>query len=107
MANIVVLGTAHPHVFAVAAAACETAGAKLLGVYEPDARLALTASERLGISVTENPDELLSQSPDLVLIGAVPSQRVDLAIKAMHAGAAVLIDKPLALTTWDLDHISG
>lgn len=103
--NIAILGTAHGHVYHLADCAKRVAGAKLLGVYDEDPTRRANASAKIGIPGTGDIDELLKQRPALVIIDAVPSDRVDLALKAIAAGAAVLVDKPLALSHAALDRL--
>jgi len=50
-------------------------------------------------------DEILAQRPAVAIIDAVPSDRALLADQAVAAGAAVLVDKPLALSHAALDHL--
>lgn len=52
-------------------------------------------------------DDLLDQRPDLVVIAAVPDWRAGFAIRAMEAGADVLVDKPGATTAEQLDEIAA
>lgn len=96
-AKVVVLGTDHPHVFALAEAARDGEKTELVGVYDADAAQRSTATDKLGVAGFASVDEALAAEPALVLIGAVPSERAKLAQAAVEAGAAVLVDKPLAL----------
>lgn len=63
-------------------------------------RLALAASRYPGISIMQNPSELI-QSPavDAVVIATPVSSHFQLAMEALKAGKHVLVEKPLALTS--------
>src|SRR5690606_11840159 len=63
---------------------------------QPEQRAA--ATEKLGVPALATVDEALALKPALVLIGALPAKRADLAARAIAAGAAALVDKPLAVT---------
>lgn len=104
-AKVVVLGTDHPHVFGMANKVKQMSGAELVGVYTADAKQRVEAAERLETPELASVEEALAQEPTLVLIGAVPSDRAELARKAVEAGANALVDKPLALTHASLDDL--
>lgn len=104
-ANVVVLGVDHPHVFELAVAARESVETQLLGVYAADAAQRQRATEELGVASFRSVEEALATHPSLVLIGAVPNLRASLAQRAVEAGAAVLVDKPLALTSKALESL--
>ena len=96
--RIVVLGTAHPHVYALAELAKEIEGAEVVGVYEGDCVCAEEAKRRLdGIEVSGDLESVLEGGVDLALIGAVPAERAGLARKVLEKGGSCLIDKPIAL----------
>jgi len=63
-------------------------------------RLALAASRYPGITIAQNPADLI-QSPaiDAVVIATPVSTHFDLARQALKAGKHVLVEKPLAMTT--------
>lgn len=103
MFDIVVLGTAHPHIFDLAAAISDVGDARLVGVWDPDAKRLAQAAKRLAVPPIATLAKALAVKPALVLIGAVPNTRAGLARKAIRAGAAVLADKPLAVTHGELD----
>jgi|GEM_PF-3142095 len=98
MPTAVILGTAHPHVFGLATSATKVEGMKLAGVFDEDADARQDAAGKYGIDEYATVDEALAAKPDLVLIGAVPCDRAPLTVAALNAGAAVLVDKPLAVT---------
>ena len=107
MHNIVILGTAHPHIFGLADIARGAKGCQLVGVYDEDpARLAV-AVQKLGLPGTGNLEEAISWKPSLTLIAGVPCDRANLAVRSLEAGAAAIVDKPLAVTHEALARIQG
>lgn len=98
MAKAVILGTAHPHIFGIAASAKKVAGLELAGVYDEDATRRAASAQKLGVPAIDTLEQALSLGAKVALIGAVPSGRAALAAAASRAGAAVLVDKPLAVT---------
>jgi predicted dehydrogenase len=105
MKKVAVFGTAHPHIYALAATAAALEEVEMVGVYEPDAGNRQEAEKRLGINATDDLDAILGLQPHLVLIGALPAQRAELAQQAMARGATVLMDKPIALTHAALEQL--
>ncbi len=54
----------------------------------------------------DRPDELYERSDiDLIVTAAIPSDRADIAVRAMEAGKDVMTDKPGCTTLADLDRI--
>jgi predicted dehydrogenase len=107
MPRIVVLGTAHGHIFGLADNARQSPGHELIGVYDNDPERLKSAAARMQIKPLNTLEEALAARPDLALIGAVPSDRVDLAEAAVSAGASVLVDKPLALSFEALERLQA
>lgn len=105
MSNIAVLGAAHPHVIHLASEARKIECATLIGIYDDDPDVRASVASELDMPAFDRLADLLALRPDLVLIGAVPSQRVELAERAMAGGASALIDKPLALDRESLDRL--
>lgn len=103
MFDIVVLGTAHPHIFDLAKAVTDIDNAQLVGVWDPDTKRLTQAAKRLASPPIQSLAKALAIKPALALIGAVPKSRASLARQAIRAGAAVLADKPLAVTHGELD----
>jgi len=99
---IAVLGTAHPHVMQMAQEVHQVPGAKVVGIYDEDAGRLKAAAEQLKAPAFADLDDLLSRRPKVALVGAVPSDRAKLAERALRAGAAAVVDKPLALSADDL-----
>ncbi|MAE64295.1 MAG: hypothetical protein CMJ18_08475 [Phycisphaeraceae bacterium] len=101
--QILVVGTAHPHVFGIANAVEHARDCALVGVWDDDPQRLEAAQERLGVRGIADLDEAFGHDPALVIIGAVPCDRAGLAVRALSSGAAVLVDKPLAVTHEALD----
>lgn len=100
MATSVILGTAHPHIFALAASAKSTDGGKgkILGVWDDDpARLEASAA-KIGAPAIKSLEEALALKPQIGISAAVPGDRAAIAERALAAGVPMLIDKPLAVT---------
>jgi predicted dehydrogenase len=107
MPRIVVLGTAHPHIFGLATYARHNQSHEMVGVFDNDpARLADSAA-KMELKPLATLEEALATRPDLALIGAVPSERAALAEAAVSAGASVLVDKPLALNFETLERLKA
>jgi len=98
MAKIVILGVAHGHIYQMAQCAKKVPGAQVLGVWDDDAQRLVEASKKMELPAIKTLDEALALKPDLIVSAAVPTIRVDIAEKALAAGAAAFIDKPLALS---------
>jgi predicted dehydrogenase len=105
MKNVVILGTAHPHIYALADSIKKRSDAKLVSVYDSDAARAKTISEKIGVPVANTVEEALSCKPALMMTAAVPNERAVLVEKSLAAGANVLVDKPLAVTGEGLERV--
>ncbi len=101
--KIVVLGTAHNHVFGMARGVLGARDCEIVGVWDEDAERLKGAAERLKTPAFNSLDEALEVKPDLALIGAVPCDRAGLARKVIEVGGTALPDKPLAVTHEELD----
>jgi predicted dehydrogenase len=101
--KIIVLGTAHAHVFGIAASIPGARDCELVGVWDEDTARRAAAAEKLGAPAFDSLDEALGAEPDLALIAAVPCDRAGLARRVIEAGGAALADKPLAVTHEELD----
>lgn len=107
MPRIVILGTAHPHVFPLTAEAKKGKNHEVIGVFDDDPQRLADASAKMQLPPFHTLQQALSAHPDLAIIGAVPSERAALAQAAVLAGAAVLADKPLALTYESLEQVKA
>ncbi len=103
MKNVVILGTAHPHIYALADSIKKRADAKLVSVYDSDPARAKIISDKIGVPVANTVEEALSCKPALMMTAAVPNERAKLVEASLAAGANVLVDKPLAVTSADLE----
>lgn len=107
MFKAVILGAAHKHIFKIASHCRACPSAELLGVYDADAGLRQMAVERLQIPAFDSVEQALAGKPDIVLIGAVPGERAELARQGLAHGAAALVDKPTVVTHEALDGLMG
>jgi predicted dehydrogenase len=101
--KIVVLGTAHNHVYGMARAVPGARDCEIVGVWDEDPQRLEGAAQRLEVPAFGSLDEALAVKPDLALIGAVPCDRGELSRRVIEAGGGALPDKPLCVTHEDLD----
>ncbi len=80
---------------------------ELVAVCDTDPASAGAAARRFGVAATySSAEELIAaEQPDFVDICTPPASHADIAITALEAGAAVLIEKPLALNLADCQRI--
>lgn len=105
MLDVIILGAAHSHVNSLASTAATTEGLRLIGVFDHDAARADELAGRFKLATYASLDEALAHRPALVIIDAEPALRADYAARTLEAGAAALVDKPLALNDADLDDL--
>ena len=88
------VGLGAPHVHQMCRGLLE-AGAELLSLYDPDpALLARFCEAYPQAKPCGSPEEVLADPAlELLVCGAIPAQRAELAVKAMEAGKDVLTDK--------------
>ncbi|MCE9591696.1 MAG: Gfo/Idh/MocA family oxidoreductase [Planctomycetes bacterium] len=98
MAKFVILGVAHPHIHQMTQCAKKVAGGEVLGVWDDDAARRAEAAKKMSLPEIATLDAALAMKPDVIVSAAVPTIRVDIAERALAAGAAAFIDKPLALS---------
>ena len=99
-----VIGIDHRHIYEMVKF-MQDAGAELAGWFTDGTPEPLDGFTRRFPDVprAKHADALLDDpSIDLILIAAIPAERAQIAIKAMHAGKDVLTDKPGCLTLKDL-----
>ena len=101
--QVVILGTAHNHVFGMADCIPDATDCELAGVWDEDPDRLAAAAKTLGVPPFESLDAALKTKPDLAMIGAVPCDRAELARRVIEVGGTALPDKPLALTHEELD----
>src|SRR5438874_7199643 len=85
----------------------EASGAQLRAVCDlRPAMLVLAHSSYLGIKTTTNYHELLADtSIDAIAIATPASSHFALAMQALQAGKHVLVEKPLATTSWQASQL--
>ncbi len=101
-----VTGLAHGHINGMCNG-LKSAGATLKAVYESDERLLADFLKRNpGVKVCESLDELLADGEiELIAEAAIPSQRADIAMRAMRCGKDVFVDKAPLITFEQLDAV--
>ena len=101
-----ILGFAHGHVESY----CnlwredESMCVRVVAGWDHDAERLKGAAERHKIEICDSPDAVLKKV-DAVVIASETSMHADLAESAAHAGKAIIIQKPLALTLDQADRI--
>ncbi|HZT40835.1 MAG TPA: Gfo/Idh/MocA family oxidoreductase [Chthonomonadaceae bacterium] len=97
---------AHGHVNAYAHQIKTFDDAHLVGCWDDDEARGRGNAEAFGIPYWPRLEDLLSrQDVDCVIVASETNKHADLAIKAMEAGKAVLLQKPMATTLADCDRI--
>jgi predicted dehydrogenase len=82
--------------------------ARVVAIVDPDAgRLAAVGSRFPGAARAADLAAALASGPDLVIVAAPPRFHADQACAALAAGAAVLVEKPLAPTRAEADRIAA
>ncbi len=89
------------------ASALDAAGIELVAVCDLDAQKAAEIAARSPMTrVFTDVDLLLAQTrPDVVHVTTPPSSHAALAIKVAEAGAHILVEKPVALSTAEIDAV--
>lgn len=103
--NVIVIGTAHPHVMGTAALVREMSDAQIVGVWDNDADRLADACKALEAPPFNTLDDALAADPALALVGAVASERPDLICMLLAAGIPIWADKPVAVTHDGLSQI--
>lgn len=104
MLRIGVLGVAHLHADAYVDN-LRSAGAAVIGVYDPDAVRARSWGAHYGVPVHETADALLTQRLDGVVVCSETVHHRELVERAAVAGCAVLCEKPLGVGHTDAARI--
>jgi predicted dehydrogenase len=85
--------------------------ARVVAVADPSAERRGLAADRLGLPADacyERPEALIDRAElDVVDLATPPAVRIDLALRAVRAGRAVVCEKPLALAPADGDRLSA
>ncbi len=83
-----------------------TSGMRLTSVFTTDAQRAAQARARFsGVQTIEDLEVLWAQRPDLVVIASPNRSHYPLALQALRAGIAVVVDKPLAVSAAEAQHL--
>lgn len=82
------------------------AGDELVGVVDIVPELAARLAEDFGTRALTL-DELLSSSPDVVIVAVTHDELAGLAVRALKAGAHVLVEKPAGLSTSQVDRVDA
>jgi predicted dehydrogenase len=95
---------AHEHAESILA---QPAAARLVAAVDPNVERAGTFCAQHGIpaAYTDTADLLRTEQPDIVAICSPPHTHAPLITQALHAGAHVVCEKPLALSLEQLDDI--
>lgn len=73
--------------------------AELAGIYDVNIGRANYISERTGVKVYNDFDEMINtEKPDAVIVTTVDSFHCDYAVRAMRAGFDVIVEKPMCIT---------
>lgn len=105
MKNVVILGTAHPHIYALADSIKKRTDAKLVCVYDSDPQRCKESAAKMGVPAATSVAQALECKPALMMTAAIPNERAELIEQSLAAGVACLVDKPLAVTTDALNRI--
>lgn len=104
--GIGILSFAHGHVNAYAHQIKNYDDAQLIACWDDDGTRGKQNAETFGIPFYDTVEELLARRDiDCVIVASETNKHADLCIKAMEAGKAVLLQKPMATTLEDCDRI--
>jgi len=104
--GIGVLSWAHGHVNAYASQIKGFDDAQLRICWDDDEQRGRANAEAFGIRYTPHVEDVLSRPDvDLVFVASETSKHADLVVAAAHAGKAVALQKPMALSLADCDRI--
>jgi predicted dehydrogenase len=78
---------------------------ELVGCHDLNARAAEDLSAKYGARACATLDELLAMAPDVVVVATVHDQLAGLVERGLDAGAHVLVEKPAAMSTVQIDHL--
>ena len=106
MHRIGILSFAHGHVNSYAAQILTFPDAQLVGAWDHDSERGIAQCKQFDIPFYKDIDEFLAlQHLDCVIVASETNRHTDLCIRAMEAGKAVLLQKPMAITLADCDRI--
>lgn len=78
---------------------------RLLGCHDIDAGATRALAERHGAVACVTLSELLQMRPDVVIVATVHDNLAEIAGEALSAGAHVLVEKPAAVSTAEVDRL--
>ncbi|GAA1561193.1 Gfo/Idh/MocA family oxidoreductase [Kribbella hippodromi] len=108
MTRIAIAGAAHPHVGYATAEADQRDDVQLIAVADPDRATAERWATPYGAKVFTDHRRMLDETrPDVVMVAGIYSDRGQVVVDALDAGAHVIADKPLCTTLADLDAITA
>ena len=106
--GIGIVSWAHGHVNAYANQIKNFPDAHLVACWDDDTERGQKNADAFGIPFHAELDALLTRPDiDCVIVASETNKHADLSIAALHAGKAVLLQKPLALTLADCDRVIG
>lgn len=104
--GIGVLSFAHGHITTYAAQIAGFPDARLTAAWDDDEERGSRTAGRFGMDYSPHLEDVLSRPDvDCFMIGNETNKHADLAVAALEAGKAVLLQKPMALTLADCDRI--
>jgi predicted dehydrogenase len=80
---------------------------RLVGCYDVDPQRAGELAAAHGATACDSLDELLALAPDVVIVAVSHDQLRPVAVRALEAGAHVLVEKPCGIGTADVDAIAA
>ncbi|MDX2971732.1 Gfo/Idh/MocA family oxidoreductase [Kribbella solani] len=108
MTRIAIAGAAHPHVAYATTEVDERDDVQLVAVSDPDRTTAERWATPYEAKVFTDHRQLLDEArPDVVMVAGIYSDRGQVVVDALDAGAHVIADKPLCTTLADLDAIAA
>jgi len=96
-----ILGFAHMHAHGYARALKKSPDADLVGIFDDDRARGRGAATEYGVGYFDDPEKLLRDDIDAVIVCSPNSKHADLAIRAAESGKHVLCEKPIATTLED------
>ncbi|HEY0617110.1 MAG TPA: Gfo/Idh/MocA family oxidoreductase [Kribbella sp.] len=106
--RLAIAGLAHGHVQTIFDEVGRWDDLQLVAMSDPDPGLLERYNAAYGVPAYADHREMLAQhQPDVVGVAAVYNERATVVVDALHAGAHVLVDKPLCTTLDELDAIEA
>ena len=106
--RLAIAGLAHGHVQTIFDEVGRWDDLQLVALSDPDPGLVERYNAPYGVPAYADHREMLAeQQPDVVGVAAVYNERATVVVDALHAGAHVLVDKPLCTTLDELDDIEA